>query len=196
MKAMRVCKQCGLEAHKEEDLSLFVKNAKSKYGVANLCVKCKSKANNYIPNKYGPTKEKYEQYKATSREKYKSLSPEDKKLLLEANRERYYANHEFYRKNKNAKARENREYYAEKCRKRRASIISSSDGTITLEFLENLKQKQNCKCFYCECDLNFDIKQSVHLDHVIPLSNGGVHSSTNVVWSCVDCNLKKGAKLI
>lgn len=36
----------------------------------------------------------------------------------------------------------------------------------------------------------------VHLDHIYPISKGGIHSITNVVWSCASCNLRKSDSVI
>jgi len=40
MKALRKCRECGLEANTENDLNLFVTNRLSKYNKANLCKDC------------------------------------------------------------------------------------------------------------------------------------------------------------
>lgn len=193
MNYIRICKKCNLIANTENDLPLFVKNDKSKYGHANLCVKCKSSTN---VNYRTMTQEQKDLYNKNQRNKYNNLSEEDKQIILNKNRERYYKNHKKYREVKNKKARDNREYYAEKCRKRRFNISNSSDNSISLASLEELKEKQNYKCFYCDSLLDFSIKQSVHLDHVKPLCKGGKHTITNVVWACAKCNLKKGGKII
>lgn len=37
---LRKCRKCGLEAHTEEDLTLFTKDKRSKYGRTNLCNVC------------------------------------------------------------------------------------------------------------------------------------------------------------
>ena len=39
-KPLRYCKECGLEAHSQEDLELFRKCKKSPYGRRNKCRKC------------------------------------------------------------------------------------------------------------------------------------------------------------
>lgn len=41
--ALRECIDCGLEAHTEEDLEKFMKDAKSKHGRINLCKECLNK---------------------------------------------------------------------------------------------------------------------------------------------------------
>ena len=192
MKPIRICKYCSLKATTIEDLSKFVKNKKSKYGCANLCVECKTNTR----KEYIPTNEQREKYKKAQRERYKNLSEEEKQVLFEKMRERYYKNHKKYRDQKNKKARENREYYAEKCRKRRFNISNTTDNSVTLETLDILKEQQDYKCFYCSTKLDFSIKQSVHLDHIEPLCKGGKHTISNVLWSCASCNLKRGGKII
>lgn len=78
--------------------------------------------------------------------------------------------------------------------KRRALINSSSDNSITTPLLMKKREEQNHKCYYCGLPFDYTTKRSVHLDHVIPLSKGGIHSITNVVWSCQKCNLLKSNK--
>lgn len=34
------------------------------------------------------------------------------------------------------------------------------------------------------------------IDHIIPLSRGGMHAQDNLRYTCLPCNMKKGAKLI
>lgn len=46
-------------------------------------------------------------------------------------------------------------------------------------------------CFHCGCDL--DIK-NFHVDHLIPISGGGLTHRENLVASCAPCNLTKGAR--
>ncbi|MCD6151560.1 MAG: HNH endonuclease, partial [Deltaproteobacteria bacterium] len=36
--------------------------------------------------------------------------------------------------------------------------------------------------------------QNLHLDHIQPISKGGMHSIHNVQWLCKTCNLQKGNK--
>ena len=79
--------------------------------------------------------------------------------------------------------------------KRRALKLSTEDGTINRDSLKELRELQNYKCYYCECELNFEAKNEVHLDHHIPLSKGGIHSISNVKYTCKSCNLNKNATM-
>ena len=79
--------------------------------------------------------------------------------------------------------------------KRRAQMLSSCDNTITLDALENLVKEQNYTCKWCNKPLNYELPKQIHLDHIIPLAKGGIHSIDNVCWSCASCNFKKSSKL-
>ena len=37
-------------------------------------------------------------------------------------------------------------------------------------------------------------KRNQHLDHIVPLIQGGKHILENVAWSCASCNFSKGGK--
>jgi hypothetical protein len=63
--ALRKCRYCGLEAHTEEELTLFVNDKPSKYGRGNACYPCHYKHKQKkrdVKRKYGITLEKYEEY--------------------------------------------------------------------------------------------------------------------------------------
>ena len=76
-------------------------------------------------------------------------------------------------------------------KKRRKLKIDKSDKSINIKSLAELRDIQKNKCYYCSIELDFTTKGKTHLDHYIPLSKGGTHSISNVVWSCDKCNLQK-----
>ncbi len=102
-------------------------------------------------------------------------------------------------KRKSGKREEIRKRQAESIKrcthKRRGITKSVDDGTITKAALEELKIKQDYKCYHCGCELDFDSKNMVHLDHFYPISKKGTNSIYNVVWSCKTCNVRKGSKV-
>lgn len=49
------------------------------------------------------------------------------------------------------------------------------------------------KCFHCGKPITK--KCGRHVDHLIPLSKGGLHCAENLVVSCATCNLNKHSKL-
>lgn len=50
-------------------------------------------------------------------------------------------------------------------------------------------ERDGLRCVFCNVDL---IKSEVHLDHVIPESQGGATSYDNLQVTCRKCNLEKG----
>ena len=50
------------------------------------------------------------------------------------------------------------------------------------------KISHNCKCYYCDKDLE---KSEVTMDHVVPVSKGGKSTKNNVVPCCKECNNQK-----
>lgn len=55
-------------------------------------------------------------------------------------------------------------------------------------------ERDGMTCHLCGDDI--PSLDSLHFDHVIPLSKGGAHSMANIKPSHARCNLSKGAKLI
>ena len=58
---------------------------------------------------------------------------------------------------------------------------------------KNIFLRDAGKCQYC--GVRVSIKTGP-IDHVIPRSQGGKHTWDNVVFACVACNQRKGAKLL
>lgn len=57
---------------------------------------------------------------------------------------------------------------------------------------QNLFFRDNYTCQYCQ---EQKPSQQLTYDHVVPRSKGGKTTWTNIVTSCVPCNLKKGNRL-
>jgi 5-methylcytosine-specific restriction endonuclease McrA len=76
---------------------------------------------------------------------------------------------------------------------RRSKILKErSDGTADA-FIVNIRLSEIVTCAYC----GFVMRGSdAHIDHIIPLSRGGLHSASNLCPSCCRCNLIKGDKLL
>lgn len=50
-----------------------------------------------------------------------------------------------------------------------------------------IKKRYNLVCQYCgQTDKNG------HVDHIVPLSQGGNDAFNNLTWSCSKCNIRKG----
>jgi 5-methylcytosine-specific restriction endonuclease McrA len=81
--------------------------------------------------------------------------------------------------------------FRDKANKRRLIIKQTADGTVTMKTLEGLYSQQNYKCNECGTDIS--LKRD--MDHIIPLSRGGLHTISNIQWLCVECSRRKGNKL-
>lgn len=79
-------------------------------------------------------------------------------------------------------------YYSNR-EKRRILLLQ---GIISTEILRHQFFSQDGRCFYCALGLIGE----VHMEHMIPLSRGGLHVIENVVWACGPCNNRKGIKTI
>lgn len=79
-----------------------------------------------------------------------------------------------------------------RCEKYRAQKISSSDGTVTVDSVQELLKQQENKCKLCGISLN---ERKPHMDHIYPISKGGVHTISNIQWLCYICNISKSNKI-
>ncbi len=59
----------------------------------------------------------------------------------------------------------------------------------------NILERDNFTCIYCgKSSVEDNVK--LHADHIIPLTKGGNNDAFNMVTSCSDCNVGKGAKML
>ena len=130
--------------------------------------------------------EQNKQYKNSN----KDIIKEKSKIRYKNNKDRILKVCKIYRDSK-----EGRENKRRLCAEYRAKRISTSDGTITKESLQELKELQKYECAECNIELEFDKPRAVHLDHFIPLSKGGTHTIGNVRYTCQKCNIGKSANI-
>lgn len=62
-------------------------------------------------------------------------------------------------------------------------------GFVPTDIKQTLRDLQDNLCHYCQSNLTSD-----HLEHMTPLSRGGLHDVSNLCLSCPECNLRKGTK--
>lgn len=140
-------------------------------------------------------REEFLQEERDRRKKLKEREPErikaDKRREYLENIERYKITARAYRNSDRGRA-----IAVEASARYRSKLQHASDGTVTEESLKLLKAVQDCRCAYCLTDLSEIESSKVHLDHIYPISKGGIHSITNVVWSCASCNLRKSDAVI
>ena len=112
------------------------------------------------------------------------------KAEIAARRKIYDATH---LPNKRAWKANNPEIVLAQKQRRRARKLGTDDGTVTAQFLIDLKIQQHNRCAYC---FGTFLEGDIHLDHILALVQGGPHSKGNVVYACAACNLSKNATLL
>lgn len=73
--------------------------------------------------------------------------------------------------------------------KRKAIKKNANTGTVTNKVIKNLLDQT--VCYYCK---KYTEVKERSIEHKQPLSKGGLHDITNIVMSCLTCNLKKNNK--
>jgi 5-methylcytosine-specific restriction endonuclease McrA len=79
--------------------------------------------------------------------------------------------------------------------RRRRQRKMHAQGTHTPEQTWDLYINQRASCGYCGVHIPFWGPLS-HLDHMIPLSKGGLNSIANMVWACASCDEDKSNWLL
>jgi 5-methylcytosine-specific restriction endonuclease McrA len=199
----KICTVC----KEEVELEMFSKKTRAKDGLRSECKSCQKQA--YLNSRkktLGELKIKYERNKEFFYNKNKAYYALNRDSILAQKKEYHKLNIEKLN-NKNRKYySDNRDsllaqksIYCRTDRFRLKNIIRSGArrskvkcGDVTLVQLVNLKENST-NCHWCEIEINNTIK--IHIDHVIPLSRGGLHTISNLVVSCAKCNIQKGCKM-
>ena len=128
-----------------------------------------------------------ERFRAANKRVYEN----HKERRLAEQREWRQANSE-YDKARQAKYRkENPEVFRRAWHKYRVARHLADDGSVTTEFLKFLFRKEIC--IYCN---NKIPREQRSMDHIIPISRGGLHSIENLVMCCKSCNSSKRDRLL
>jgi len=64
----------------------------------------------------------------------------------------------------------------------------------TTKDIQKIWRLSEGKCYYCNKKLEQSNSKSWHVDHINPLSNGGINSPDNIVIACRQCNQEKYTK--
>lgn len=190
-----VCKGCGLEKYE----SLFQKDIRLKSGFKSKCRCCM----NIYQNEYNAknrqkrreySREWYLEHRESELERHRVYKEKNAEAIRERSRlamqkrreqdpEGALAYTRNYRKNNPEKAAT---WDMNKRHKRRAAMTGSK--SIKRKEWDELKEKYNHSCVYCSKKC-----KRLTMDHVTPLSNGGLHEIGNIVPACISCNASKHA---
>jgi len=159
----------------------FTRHKKAKDGLSTVCVVC-NRAHVKAWRKANPKK------RSAAAKRRRLRNPERVRMLGRAGTNRYRIKYpERYRASYRAWYKKKMEteasYFHSKGMKRR-----SAPGFCTPEQLRCRMDLYGNKCAYCPNGL-FE-----HVEHVIPLAQGGTHWPANLRPSCAPCNYRKGTR--
>lgn len=137
--------------------------------------------------------ERREELRQKAREYYANLSADRKQRLndahkaRESNRTYYQANKLRERKRSSDWAKENPDKVRINCQNRRARKRKNG-GTLSRDIAQRLMTLQKGRCPICKTKID---GRKYHLDHINPLSAGGMNIDANIQLLCPPCNLSK-----
>ena len=73
---------------------------------------------------------------------------------------------------------------------KRATVVG--DRVAIVAVYRQARENKRVACYLCGKLIPLGER---HVDHIVPLSKGGVHAAGNMAIACATCNLKKGSKL-
>lgn len=188
-----------------KDISQFGKHKSAKNGIRSQCKHCikvynsshKEDRAEYCKAYYAANTEllliqkktyyfKNKQVIASKAKVYRAENKETiakrVKLYSDKNKEKIALHIKLYRQTPKGKLAHNNTNY-----KRRST---TKQGDVTTQQLLELQQSVK-HCYWCGISLK---KVKIHIDHYVPLSKGGLHTLSNLVVSCQNCNCSKQAK--
>jgi len=98
---------------------------------------------------------------------------------------RYRERHSAELKEFRIRNRNKRTEYQRKRKAREKEVLIKA----TQEEINKLIRDSNNICFWCD-----NYTETIHIDHIYPLTKGGEHSINNLCVSCPSCNLRKSDK--
>ncbi len=81
------------------------------------------------------------------------------------------------------------EYLSERVKFRKS--VAGQRALMTSKLREKIKQRDNYTCQQCGLSTNDEKNLLLEIDHIIPLSKGGMSTEENLQTLCANCNLGK-----
>lgn len=124
-------------------------------------------------------------YRAQARQRRAAMSPEDRRAMDAAYRDKY-------QEQRRRHYQEHKELYYDKAARRRARKANAR--RVERISWKAIIERDNSTCYlWCKRKLT---RHEITFDHVIPLSRGGTHTMDNLRVACLACNLRKAARLL
>lgn len=74
--------------------------------------------------------------------------------------------------------------------------VAGQRALMTTELREKIKMRDNYTCKNCGLSIEQEPNLLLEIDHIIPLSKGGLTTEDNLQTLCWKCNRAKGSKII
>ena len=144
--------------------------------------------------------EYWKEYNRNNAKEWAAAHPEQRyetnKKWAEANAEKVKKSQKKYEQNNKEKVKESKRQWKKRnpgavmleVEKRRARIICAPGNGVSIDEWKHAMQEYSYRCVYC------GKKGALTMDHVVPLIKGGAHDPSNIVPSCMACNVAKHTK--
>lgn len=194
-----ITKKCS-KCERELSLDNFHRSKNGKLGVRSKCKICRKEDSSKY---YQENTDKRAIYNAENSGRIKSYNREYIRLYYQENKEQFSVlAAEYYQNNKEAIKNKTRQWVnsnLDKVRNNRRNYKArrkSQLGFVPGDYWDLLLEKYGPFCMNPECDKGLTEVNPLTLDHVIPLSKGGLHCMSNFQLLCHSCNASKNAKEI
>lgn len=142
------------------------------------------------------------EYREKNRELLATKQRDRKRLLKEADPDKWRqderesrarakaANPERHRRHQREWKSRNPESVTSQVATRRSRRRGNPGNGWTPDDVREIKRLQRGRCALCRCTLG----KHFHRDHIVPLARGGAHDRRNLQLTCAPCNLSKSAR--
>ena len=189
---LKRCTKCGNEYPATSEY--FHLNNQTSDNLHRWCKPCANlnRKQSYLRNRDTVLKRQHEydlQHQAEYRARNRDWRKRNKEKVREMNRDWYQKNRDRQRPYQREWQRRWRDANRDALRLKwrlRENLVRST-GIVTPKDIENQYQRQDGRCYWC----SKLVENRYHIDHVIPISKGGINTPDNIVISCPFCNGSK-----
>ncbi|MGO9652805.1 HNH endonuclease [Mycobacterium sp.] len=171
---MKTCTRC----EKEPPLDRFYRDPTGHGGYRSICKTCMS----------ARMKTWYADNQVRQRDRQRVRFAANNATIRERDMERY-------RRNRDARL----QLAIEATHRRRARLKGADRADRGISY-KALRERDGSKCYHCGAEMSFDTKKygeyeprRATIEHIVPISRGGLHIWDNVALACWECNIRRGA---
>lgn len=186
---LKRCSKCG----KFKPLSDYYKDPRRKCGVYSSCKFCIKQWREQNRDRINKKKMIYRENNKESINEYMAEYNKKNKEKISEYKKQYYIKNKYWLAKDNRKRAQTPEGKLSKknseSRRRQRINKTPKEDQPTISQWKNILKSQNYRCALCGC--KFDEDTIPTMDHIVPLSRGGEHTSANIHALCASCNSGK-----